>query len=251
MSKIKKNEWIMLLGKQKSFVVRCKGKFHCEFGIINLDEVVGKKFGIKVKSHLGEEFVVVKPFLTDLMKKLKRAPQVILPKDASVILAKTGVGKNSIVIDAGSGSGFLAIFLSNYVKKVYTYEKNEKFHEIVKENIKTLKIKNIVAKLKDVSQGFDEKDVDLVVLDLENPEKIVKHAYEALRAGGWLVVFCPFAEEVGKVVKEMQKKGFVISEIIENLQRNWEISFDKKDISHLRAAPYVTFTGFLVFGRKR
>ncbi len=250
MAKIKKGEWILLLG-EKNFVTRTKGIFHTEFGKINLDEIVGKEFGIEVKTHKGKKFRVIKPTILDLMKKAKRGPQVILPKDASIILSKTGINKNSVVIDAGSGSGFLALFLSNFVKKVYTYEKREKHFRIVKENIKLLRIKNIEAKQKDVSKGFDEKDVDLVVLDLETPQKIIKHAYKSLKPGGYLVVYCPFAEEVGPVVKEMKKRGFVSLEIIENLQRNWKISFDKKNESHMRPEPYITFTGFIVVGRKK
>ncbi len=247
---IKRNSWVLLLSKERSFVVKCKGKFNTQYGIINLDELIGKPYGIEVKTHLGKKFVVTKPYLCDVIRKLERGPQVILPKDAAVILAKTGIGKNAVAIDAGSGSGFLAIFLANYLKRVYTYEKNEKFHELVKKNLKILGIRNAIAKLGDVRKGFEEKDVDLIVLDLEEPEKVVKHAYDALKKGGWLVIYCPFAEEVGRVVNEMEKRGFVITEIVENLQRSWSISFDKKGFSHLRAEPYVTFTGFIVFGRK-
>ncbi len=247
---IKRNSWVVLLSKEKSFVTRCKGKFNTQYGIIDLDELIGKPYGSEVKTHLGKKFVATKPYLCDVMRKLERGPQVILPKDAAIILAKTGVGKNAVAIDAGSGSGFLAIFLANYLKRIYTYEKNEKFHELVKRNLKTLGIRNVVAKLGDVRKGFEEKNVDLIVLDLEEPEKVVKHAYNALKKGGWLVVYCPFAEEVGRVVNEMEKRWFVITEIVENLQRSWSISFDKKGFSHLRPEPYVTFTGFIVFGRK-
>jgi len=246
--RIKKNSWVLLLGK-KSYVVKVKGEFHCEFGKINLDSLIGKTYGSEIESHLGEKFIAVKPSIIDLLKKVKRKPQVILPKDAAFILAKTGVNKNSIVLDAGTGSGFLAIFLSNYVKKVYTYEKRKEFYEIAKENLKTLGIKNVIIKNKDVSQGFDEKEADLITLDLENPEKIIPIAKNSLKPGGWLAVFCPYAEEVGRVVKAM-KEDFTYIEIFENLQREWEVSFDKQERSHLRARPFATFTGFTVFGRK-
>ncbi len=246
--KIRKNSWILLFGK-KSYIVKAKGEFHCEFGKINLEKIVGREYGTEIKSHLGEKFMVVKPTIIDLMKKVKRGPQVILPKDAALILAKTGVNRNSVVLDAGSGSGFLAIFLSNYVKKVYTYEKRKEFYKIVSENLKLLGIRNVVVKNKDVLKGFDEKEADLITLDLENPEKIIPIAKRSLKISGWLAVFCPYAEEVGKVVKTMEK-DFVNIEVFENLQREWEVSFDKRGKSHLRAKPYMTFTGFIVFGRR-
>jgi tRNA (adenine57-N1/adenine58-N1)-methyltransferase len=250
MKKIRRGQKVLLLGREKSFLVKAKGEFHCEYGIVDLERVVRREFGCKVKSHLGEEFSVVEPAIIDFLKKAKRLPQVILPRDSCLILAKTGVNKNSIAIDAGTGSAFLAIFLANYLKRVYTYEKRKEFYEVAKENIKESGLRNIEIKNKDVSKGFDEKNVDLVVLDLEKPEKIVRHAFRALKRGGWLVAFCPFAEEVSKVVKEIEKYEFCSLEIIEPLQREWQLSFDKKGESHLRAKPYVTFTGFLVFARK-
>ncbi len=246
---VKRNKWIVLVGK-KIFVVKAKGEFHSEFGKINLENLINKPFGTKIKTHLGEEFTVVKPNILDLMKKARRGPQVILPKDAALILAKTGVNKNSIVLDAGSGSGFLAIFLSNFVKKVVTYEKRERHYQIVRENLKLLGIKNVEVKLKDVKKGFDEKEVDLIVLDLESPENVIKHAAKSLKPGGYIAVYCPFAEEVGPVVREMNKKGFSNIEIFENLNREWKITFDKKGNPHMRPEPYVTFTGFLIIGRK-
>ncbi len=247
--KIKKNSWVLLLGRKKSYVVRAKGTFHCEFGKIELEELVGKEYGTEVKTHLGERFVACKPFLTDLLRKTKRKPQVILPREAAIILAKTGVGKRATAIDAGTGSGFLAMFLANYVKKVYTYEKRSEFYEIARENIKLLGFRNIEIKHRDASKGFEEKNVDLVVLDLEKPERIVKHAHSSLKPGGYLAVFCPYAEEVGRVARAM-KDRFAEIEIVENMQREWEVSFDRQEQSHLRAKPYLTFTGFIVFGRK-
>ncbi len=249
MKKIRKNSWVLLVGR-KIFVTRAKGRFHCEFGMIDMDKIIGREYGCRISSHLGEEFVVQEPFFTDLLKKAKRGPQVMLPKDTALILAKTGIGRRSLVIDAGTGSGFAAMFLANYVKKVCSYERRREFYELARENLKSLGIKNVEIKHKDAGKGFEERNADLVLLDLENPEKIVRHAERALKEGGFLVVYCPFAEEVGRVVKEMERRGFGNVEIVENLQREWEVSFDKKGQSHMRARPFATFTGFLVFGRK-
>ena len=66
----------------------------------------------------------------EILKKCKRGPQVILPKDRGVILAYSGVGKNSVVVDAGAGSGWLAISLANVAKKVTSYEWREEFAEL-------------------------------------------------------------------------------------------------------------------------
>jgi len=53
----------------------------------------------------------------DILMKLKRGPQVILPKDAGMIIAISGIGKESVCVDAGAGSGWLAVTLGNIAKK--------------------------------------------------------------------------------------------------------------------------------------
>ena len=65
----------------------------------------------------------------DQLKKCKRGPQVILPKDAGSIAAITGVSSGWKCLDAGGGSGFLSLFLGNLVRpggKVSAYEKPQK-----------------------------------------------------------------------------------------------------------------------------
>ena len=86
--------------------------------------------------------------LNQILKKLKRLPQVVTPKDASQILAHTGIPTNAKILDAGSGSGFLAIFLAWYCSKgkVITYEKRKEFAEVVEKNIKKTGLKNIKVK---------------------------------------------------------------------------------------------------------
>ena len=55
-------------------------------------------------------------------RRLKRGPQVVLPKDIGMIIAYTGVGKESVCVDAGTGSGWLAISLARIAKEVTTYD---------------------------------------------------------------------------------------------------------------------------------
>ncbi|MGC9005915.1 MAG: rRNA adenine N-6-methyltransferase family protein, partial [Candidatus Micrarchaeia archaeon] len=69
----------------------------------------------------------IKPRLNDFLKKLKRGPAVVLPKDFGMIVAYSGVNRESTVVDIGGGSGFLALSLARIAKKVVTYERREEF----------------------------------------------------------------------------------------------------------------------------
>ncbi len=246
--KILSGEKVLLYGKRTYIAVAGK-EFHCQYGKIDLKKLANKNYGTKIKTHLGEEFIALKPNIIDLLKKARRGPQVVLAKDAAQILAVTGVGKDSVVIDAGSGSGFLAIFLANFVKKVFTYESREEFFNLAKQNIKFVGAKNIEIKNRDASKGFLQKDADLVTLDMENPQKAIAHAHKSLKSGCWLAVYSPTIEHASSNCVQIKKHGFTEPKVIETSQRQWRINvFDNKTRSRPRSGGI--FTGFLVFARK-
>ena len=239
---------ILLLSKDAVFLAdTAQKKFQTQYGEINLEKV---RIGKKIKSTKGKEFIVAAPTLIDLLKKAKRGPQIITPKDAGAIAAITGVTNGWRCLDAGSGSGFLALFLGNLVRpngNVYTYEKKKENYEIVKKNIvhcgleETVTVKNA-----DALKGFKEKNLDLITLDMQFAEKLAKRAYNALKPGGWLCVYSPHIEQQIKAVKAMEKEGFVHMKTVETIQREWKISHG---FSHPRHSQ-VVHTGFITTGRK-
>lgn len=247
---LKDGELVLLLSRDESYLVEVSPRtIHTQSGMIEYKKLKDKTFGKKIKTHLGKEFILVEPNIKDILdKKIKRIPQIITPKDIGLILAYTGVGSGSFVIDAGTGSAFLTIFLAHHVQpgKVVTYEKNERFVKVAKENIEASGLsKFITLKQKDALKGMNERDADLVTLDMKNAEKAVKYAYRALKPGGWLVVYSPYIEQVSAVHAEMEEKGFCRIKTVENIVREWQVEkFTRpKTIGMMH-------TGFLTFGRK-
>ena len=186
--------------------------------------------------------------LNDILNELERLPQVITPKDSSLILAYTGIPTDAKIVDAGSGSGFLAIFLSWYCPKgkVVTYEKRGEFAGVVQKNIEKTGLKNIEVKNKDILDGIDEDNLDLITLDMKDCEKVIPEAYKKLNNDGWLVVYSPHIEQVTKVLEEMKKSGFKDCNCFENIIREWQSNYGftrpkSQGLMH---------TGWLSFGRK-
>jgi len=240
--KIKRESLILLLGK-KSYLIK-PIKFSCEFGFYDLRKIIGKYYGSKIK--IGKEiFSAVKPNIIDFLKKAKRGPQIIMPKDAAAIVAVTGCSPGWRTVDAGAGSGFLSMFLANLGCSVYSYEKKKEFFEIAKKNAKNFGL-NISIRNFDITKGIKEKDVDLITLDMQYPEKAIKNAFKALKSGGWLAVYSMHIEEVKKVYEELKKYDFTNIKILENIQREWQ-SLGKLT----RPKNYMlAHTGFLTFARK-
>ncbi len=236
-----------IFSRQRYYYVADPSKdFHTEEGIISKKDLK-KKDGSEIKSNKGDVFVVFSPLFKDLYKNIKRSPQMPLPKDIGLIIAETGIGKKSVVVDAGGGSGGLSCFLANIVKEVTTYEIDKEFSKIIKDNINFLDLKNIKVKNRDVAKGIDEKDVDLVTLDMLDPWRAVGVAEKALKPGGFLVCYTTNIPQVQAFVKTIRSvRNLVYFRTIELMGREWKIT----DIFARPRSKGVLHSGFLIFCRK-
>ncbi len=186
------------------------------------------------------------PHLPPILSKLKRGPQVTLPKDIGLILGFTGIGKNSKCLDAGAGSGFLSIALGNVAKLVTSYEVREDFLKLAQANIDNAGLKNITLVQKDIFSGIEEKDLDLITLDLADSDKAVASAHAALSSGGFLVGYLPHAEQVQKFALACKTAGFKEIFTLEGIVREYlvrEFGFRPENTG-------LTHTAYLVFAKK-
>lgn len=242
---------ILIDERGRKYLVRAERKqLHTNLGVVDLGEAIGQEPGARLKSHVGKEFVLLLPRITDYLQKMKRMPQIMLPKDAAQIVAHTGVGPGDVVVDAGVGSGALAIFLSNLVRpngRVVSYEIREDFACVAEKNIRMAGLSDIVTvKLKDIYEGIDERDVDLVTLDLSQPERALPHAELALKSGGHLAVFSPCIEHIQRLYAELPKYRFTNCRTIECLVREFEV----KPGATRPKTRMIAHTGYLTFARK-
>ncbi|MCL5441024.1 MAG: methyltransferase domain-containing protein [Candidatus Marsarchaeota archaeon] len=186
-------------------------------------------------------------FIPGAYRRLKRGPQVILPKDIGIVLAYTGVGRESRCVDAGAGSGWLAVSLARVCKEVTTYDTREDFLKIVEKNRKAEGLENLILRKGDVTKKIYEKDVDLVTLDLPNSDRAVGKAYRALREGGQIFGYLPHVEQVKKFVAKMERYGFSDIVVLEAIVRDMLV---RKEGSR-PSTKGVWHTGYLVFGCKK
>jgi len=178
-------------------------------------------------------------------KKLKRGPQVILPKDIGIIIAYSGIDKNSTCVDAGTGSGWLAVSLAKVCKKVTSYELREDFAKIAEKNKVIANVPNLKIKLQDITKGIKEKDIDLVTLDFPGSEKAVRTAHKCLKSGGCIVGYLPNVEQVKKFVTKLNYYKFYEIETFEVIVR--DILVRKEGVRP--STKGVWHTAYLTFGR--
>jgi tRNA (adenine57-N1/adenine58-N1)-methyltransferase len=233
--------------KIKKILIDSKGrKYFWSKGDLHTLEGVVKEKDIKngmVKSHIGKVFLCFDASFKDNLEKIKRGPAIMLQKDIGMIITYTGIDKNSKVLDAGTGCGVLAAHLAKFCD-VVSYERNKEFIEIAKKNFGYLDV-NVNIKEKDIYDGIDEKDLDLIVLDLLKPWKILKHVKKSLKAGRFLVCYLPTITQVIKLVEELDDE-FYLDNVCEVLERKWIVQYRKVRPEN----QMLGHTGFLVFVRK-
>ncbi|MBS3102430.1 methyltransferase domain-containing protein [Candidatus Woesearchaeota archaeon] len=238
---------MLINSRGKKFLVRdFNSDFHTQFGFFRKDDLK-KKSGSRILSNTKSEFTIFEPCFIDLYRKIKRGAQIIPLKDIGAIIAETGINSKSRVVDAGSGSGALACFLANIAKEVVTYEIREDFIKIVEHNIDFLNLKNIKIKNKNIYGGIDEKNADLITLDLPEPWKVLENAKKALKVGGFLVSYSPTIPQVMDFVdKARELNDFVYVKTSEIIEREWEIEERKV---RPKSQP-MGHSGFMTFIRK-
>ncbi len=250
---IAEGDTLLLSYKQrKSYMVKAEaGKdFHTHKGFIRFSDIIGKEYGSTVLSSLGVEFVVLKPLLRDYIMKSARQTQINYPKDIALIIMFSGIGPESQVVEAGTGTGALTMSLAFYVQpkgKIHSYEIREEFTAIAQKNLKRAGLIDYVElKNKDITAGIDETDVDSVILDLAVPWLVVPHAYNALKPCGTVLSFSPTIDQVVKTAEALRENGFVDVETIECLMRGMQVERGKTRPHTLMTA----HTGYITYARK-
>ncbi|MGB9720403.1 MAG: tRNA (adenine-N1)-methyltransferase [bacterium] len=241
------------LDEKRQFLIQAtpRLKLSTDLGEIKIDDIFNKEFGYTGRTHLGKNFYCLKPTTSDLMLKIKRKTTIVYPKDLGYLLFETSIGPGSEVIEVGTGSGALTLFLSKTVAPdgiVYSYERNAEFLENAKKNLeKFTKNSKIEFFLQDVAtDGFLQKNVDAIFIDVPEPWDIVSRASDALKNGHHLVAWSPNVEQVKRMVEALQEFNFIRIKVCEIIQR--EILVRERGVRPKERG--ITHTAYLVSAAK-
>ena len=194
-----------------------KKDFHSQYGVVKKPKPGPYKLG-------NEELVILPAAFLDTYKTMKRRAQIITRKDIGFIIGYCGLGKESVVVESGAGSGGSTLMLGHVCKNVFSYEIEQENISIVKENIARVKLKNVTITHADF---YDEKNVkshkaDLVLLDLPEPWRAYLSAKKTLKLGGYVVAYTPAIVQAAHFVHELPKE-FLHERTVEIIDRDWKI----------------------------
>ncbi len=246
-------DWALFLSPdEKRYLIRLApgAQLHTHRGYVNHDAIIGQPFGSAIQSSLGHVFLLTHPSTTDWVMRVKRASQIIYPKEIGPIILSLNIVPGARVVEAGTGSGGLTLALARLVRpdgRIYSYEERADMQDLARKNLERAGALAVVElKLRDIRAGFDERGVDSLFLDVREPWFYLAQAHSALKGGGFFGALVPTTNQISALLEEMETHGgWAEIEVMEILQRYY-----KPNAERLRPVDrMVAHTGYLLFAR--
>lgn len=234
-------------GTIKPITIKKGETLNTRYGHYSHDNIIGKEYGTQMPGDKGYGFIhllLPTPELWTL--SLPHRTQIVYTADASYIVSRLDISTNSVVLEAGTGSGSFTHSLSRSTAngQVYTYEFHEPRFIEAKSEIVSHGIKNVHITHRDVCNGgFDinreigsevdenvdyikQLPADAIFLDLPSPWEAIPHLDSVIAPHTAICCFSPCIEQVDKTVKALQDNGWTSIEMVEVSSKRWEARKD-------------------------
>ncbi|MBT5848255.1 MAG: methyltransferase domain-containing protein, partial [Micrococcales bacterium] len=186
-------------GILNTITLEAGARFGSHKGEILHDDIIGKPSGSVIANHNGDQYLALKPLLSDYVLSMPRGAAIVYPKDAGQIIVEGDIFPGATVIEAGVGSGALSSYLIRAIGpegKLTSFERRPEFAEIAKANVANFlgyAPTNWEVVDGDLQQRVDEQvpagTADRVVLDMLAPWECISEVARAMRPGGLIIVY--------------------------------------------------------------
>ncbi|MBN9180406.1 MAG: tRNA (adenine-N1)-methyltransferase [Microbacterium sp.] len=244
-------------GRLHTITLREGGELHTHHGVLRHEAIVGQADGSVVVNSGGSEYLALRPLLRDFVMSMPRGAAIVYPKDAAQIVAQADVFPGAVVVEAGVGSGALALWLLRAVGprgRLLSFERREEFADVAWANVTTFlgaSPENWSIELGDLAVALPATvpagTVDRVVLDMLAPWECIDVVADALTPGGVVICYVATATQLSRVAEYLRGTGlFTEPEANETMVRGWHVEGLAVRPDHRMVA----HTGFLISARR-
>ncbi|MBN3324677.1 TR61B protein, partial [Atractosteus spatula] len=229
-----------------------RGRLQCNWGLVPHSEVVGCPSGAFVPSSIGHPLLLRRPSLEEYVLLMRRGPAIAYPKDVSAMLLMMDVGEGDSVLEAGSGSGAMTLFLSRAVGSrgsVLSLEVREDHHRrallnyqrwreswgVAREEVWPDNVEFINKDIEAAAPHLEGRSFHSVALDMLNPQVVLPTVLPHLRQGAVCAVYLANITQVVDLLEGVRQSGLPLlcERVIEVTHRDWFLApAIKKDGSH-------------------
>lgn len=220
----------------KVFAIEMSGGERRIRGVGRIDpETTLKGLEIGNRITIGTKvFTRIHPGLPELRTSMARRAQVITPKDAGLLIAWMGIGQDDRVLEAGFGSGGLAMQLARVLGpngQLISVERRDDHAEVGEVNLRRCEATfsdmcTWTLIHGDVSEVTDEileivEYLDAIILDMPEPWHAIPSGSNLLRIGGRLACYCPSPDQLSNSWSAAEDAGLTIEWAGEMIERRW------------------------------
>ncbi|XP_041109096.1 tRNA (adenine(58)-N(1))-methyltransferase, mitochondrial [Polyodon spathula] len=241
----------------KMFSLNPEGKLDSNWGLVHHRDIVGRLPGQVLRTTTGFRFLMRRPALDEFVLLMKRGPTISYPKDVNAMLMMMDVSEGDWVLETGSGSGAMTLFLSRAVGsrgRVVSFEVRSDHHGRAVRNFQRWRSAwevahgeewpdNVAFINKDVSSAasdISEVIFDSVALDMLNPQVALPVVHQHLKHGAVCAVYLANITQVVDLLEGVRQcqLPFFCEKVTEVTDRHWLVTPAlKKDGSNAPRVP--------------
>ncbi|XP_072170842.1 tRNA (adenine(58)-N(1))-methyltransferase, mitochondrial-like [Diadema setosum] len=217
--------------------------FKSKFGNIRHADIIGHPSGSVFLTNMDIELMVRRPSLEEYVLYMRRGPVISYPKDCCTMLMMIDASPGDTIIEAGSGSGAMTLFLSRAVGhsgRVHSFDREEPHQKLAVKNFKNWrsswdishKVKwpeNVTfypSCLENCRRFIGDLQVDGAIIDMEEAWRVMPTMASHLKVGKAMAIYTANLTQVIDVAEIVRKEGLplVMETVLEVSHKSWVVN---------------------------